>query len=49
MTKKDTTTTETKCYCEFCRKTQKHDISRDGVMMFYTCQVCGKSMEFRTP
>ena len=46
MTKKDTTTTETKCYCETCRKVCWHDVKHDGVYRYYICQSCGHSVEF---
>ena len=31
--------------CMFCRKQRMHSVSRDGIMIYYTCTVCGTSVE----
>jgi len=43
--KRNRTEEQTMYHCQFCRKQRMHSVSRDGIMVYYTCTVCGTSVE----
>ena len=33
-------------HCPSCGKMRWHDTSRDGIYVYFTCVICGNSIEF---